>query len=134
MKRNLLLFHRRILNKPDAIYEFVSELDGINGFSLNKALFGMEQTGIYCNPVLKCLKKLRANVILEDALQIKRSLGKRRGKTDAADSREIASYLYKNRETLGLWRPKREIIQYLSELTTLRNRLMPSVRFLSHGL
>jgi transposase len=45
-----------------------------------------------------------------------------RGKNDKIDAKRIASYVYKNREELTLWIPKRSKIVLLGELLAVRNR------------
>lgn len=119
-----LLFHTEIVNNPEAINAFIKELCKQPGFKLNKAIFCMEHTGIYCNHLLVCLHKKKANVCLEAATHIKKSLGNIRGKNDKVDSMRIAEYAYKNREELRLWAPKRDVVQQLSHLATTRTRLL----------
>lgn len=119
-----LLFHREISNEPQAIIAFIKELGRLPGFKLSKAVFCMEHTGIYNNPVLTCLYKKKAHICLEAATQIKSSLGNIRGKNDKVDAIRIAGYAYKERETLRLWKPKREVVQQLSHLAATRLRLI----------
>jgi len=121
---NCFLFHREIANEPLAINNFLKELGRLPGFKSGHALFCMEHTGIYNNHVLMCLHKKKAHVCLEAAMQIKSSLGKLRGKNDKVDSIRIAGYAYKERETLRLWNPKREVVQQLAHLASTRLRLI----------
>lgn len=94
------------------------------GFSLDKAVFCMEHTGIYNQHLLNFLYSKNAAVCLESAIHIKRSAGLQRGKNDRVDALRIAQYAYKNRETLRLWQPKRQVIIQLKELAALRSRLL----------
>jgi transposase len=107
------LFHKEIINEPEAIKAFLKELARLNGFSFCKAVFCMEHTGIYSNHLLSCLFQKKANVCMEAATQIKRSLGNLRGKNDKVDSMRIATYAYKNRDELRLWAPRREEVRQL---------------------
>lgn len=84
----------------------------------------MEHTGIYTNHLLVCLHKKKANICLQAATHIKKSLGNIRGKNDKVDSIRIAEYAYKNREELRLWTPKRDVVQQLAHLATTRSRLL----------
>lgn len=84
----------------------------------------MEQTGIYCNHLLLCLEKLRANIVLENPSQIKKSLGLVRGKNDRADALRIAGFLLKGRDELVLWNARRPLVDELARLSVLRNRLV----------
>jgi len=118
------LFHREIANEPPAINAFIKELGKLPGFSLNKAVFCMEHTGIYNNHSLACLYKKKAHICLEAASQIKNSLGNIRGKNDKVDAIRIAGYAYDKRDKLRLWVPKREVVQQLSHLAATRLRLI----------
>ena len=118
------LFHREVVNNQAEINAFIKEIDKLPGFSLRKAIFCMEHTGIYNNHLLGCLHKKKANICLEAATHIKKSLGNIRGKNDKIDSVRIAEYAYKNREELRLWTPKRDVIQQLAYLASTRSRLI----------
>lgn len=118
------LFHQEIVNAPAAINTFLKELGKLLGFSLSKAIFCMEHTGIYNNHALACLHKKKAHICLEAATQIKNSLGNIRGKNDKVDAMRIAWYAYKEREGLRLWEPKREAVQQLAHLAATRLRLI----------
>jgi len=73
-----LLFHKEIKNNAAGILGFINEIKSIDMFSMLKAVFRMEQTGIYSIHLLHILKKIKANMVLEDALQNRSSLGKLR--------------------------------------------------------
>ena len=118
------LFHREVANQVPAINAFIKELGKLPGFSLNRAVFCMEHTGIYNNHSLTCLYKKKAHICLEAATQIKNSLGNIRGKNDKIDAIRIAGYAYDKRDKLRLWQPKREVVQQLSHLAATRLRLI----------
>lgn len=84
----------------------------------------MEHTGIYCYPSLKSLGKLGIKACVEPPMQIKKSQGMVRGKTDAVDAVRIAQYAYKNRESLKEWKPKSESLQKIKALLSQRERLV----------
>ena len=130
MNGKTLLFHREVVNKPEAIKSFMKELFLLSGFKLCNAVFCMEHTGIYNNHLLAFLHKKQANVCLEVASQIKNSMGNVRGKNDKVDAIRIAEYAYKNREVLRLWQPKREVIQRLAHLSACRSRLLDAQKML----
>ncbi len=104
------------------------------GFGLNTAVFCMEHTGIYSNHLLSCLYRKKANICLESATQIKKSLGNLRGKNDKVDSVRIAAYAYKNREELRLWEPRRDEVQQLAHLSSTRSRLIKAKKMLKTPL
>lgn len=124
------LFHKEISNTVEAIDEFVRDLKKLPKFSLSEAVFCMEHTGIYNNPLLVYLNKKKGHICLETATQIKNSLGNIRGKNDKVDSKRIAEYAYKNRDELRLWQPKRDVIQKLAHFTATRNRLLSAKKML----
>ncbi|MFC0514556.1 IS110 family transposase [Mucilaginibacter angelicae] len=123
LKNNQFLSHQETRNSPEAINSFVLELKKLLGFRMPKALFCMEDTGYYCNHLLYVLERKKAAVCLENALQIKKSLGITRGKDDKIDSQRIAMYAWKNRGEIRLWTPKRPAVILLGSLFRLRKRL-----------
>jgi transposase len=124
MQGKNLLFHREIKNDPAEINAFIAELRALPRFTISKAVFCMEYTGIYCNHLISCLKKVKANIVQENALHIRHSIGNPRGKYDKIDAIRIVEYAYRSREQLRLFTSKRPIIQQLAELNTLRTRLL----------
>lgn len=128
------LFHKETANTAQAISGFMKDLNKLPDFSLTDAVFCMEHTGIYNNPLVSYLHKNKGNCWLESALQIKNSMGNLRGKNDKVDAIRIAEYAYKNREEVRLWKPKRAVINQLSHYTTLRARLISSCKMLSTPL
>lgn len=128
------LFHKEIANEPEAINALLKELGKLSGYHVGAAVFCMEHTGIYSNHLLSCLYKKKANICLEAASQIKKSLGNLRGKNDKVDSVRIASYAYKNREELRLWAPRREEVQELAHLSSTRSRLINAKKMLKTPL
>lgn len=63
----------------------------------SSALFCVEHTGIYAKPLLKALHQQHCTIWIESALQIKKSLGIQRGKTDQIDVKRIAEYAFRSR-------------------------------------
>ena len=133
-KGKVFVYHQVIGNNKSDINLFLKELKKLKDFSLSKTVFCMEHTGIYNNPLLVCLHKVKGNICLEPASQIKNSLGNIRGKNDKVDSIRIAEYVYKNKEDIKLWFPKRELLIKLERLTVLRDRLIGAKKQLSTPL
>jgi len=129
-----LLFHRQIANAPQAIALFISELAGLDGFKMGNAVFCMEHTGIYNNHLLACLHSKKANIWLESAIQIKRSMGSVRGKNDKVDAIRIADYAHTHREKVRLWSPARDVVRQLANLTAARTRLIEAKKMLKTPL
>ncbi|OKS88173.1 transposase [Mucilaginibacter polytrichastri] len=118
------IFHKEIANELTAIKNVIEEIKKQPKFMMSKAVFCMENTGIYCNILINALKKFKANIVQENALQIRNSLGNIRGKHDKIDAIRIAQYAYRHREELRLWQSKRKIVQQVAYLSTIRFRLM----------
>jgi len=129
-----LRYHVQISNESRAIKKFLKELNKKEGFSLSRALFCMEFTGIYNNHFVYELVKKDANVWLEPASNIKKSMGIVRGKNDKLDALRIGKYAAKNSDEARLWRPRRKIISKLHHFTILRRRLLTVKNILSTPL
>jgi transposase len=134
MSGSVLLFHREIKNDPNDILIFIRDLKTLPKFVMTRAVFCMEATGIYCNPLLNTLKKFHANAVRENPLQILNSTGAIRGKNDKVDAIRIANYAYKNRHELKLKTPRRHPIEQLAHLSALRRRLVATVKALKTPL
>ncbi len=131
IESNKVLFHVEVSNDKKGIEQFIKKIKvQYTQFSLVNSLFCMEHTGIYNNVLLNYLHEKKADIWLEQATQIKSSMGVSREKNDKVDSQKIGLYAYKNREDVKLWTPKREIISRLDRLTALRERLVKTIKTL----
>ena len=133
-KNKELLFHHKIQNDRKDVRKFLKDLLKTNGISLKDALFCMEFTGIYNNHFVFELVSRKANVWLEPASRIKKSMGMVRGKTDKLDAIRIGKYAAKNSDEARLWQPPRKVISKLQHLITLRRRLITLKNMLSTPL
>jgi transposase len=124
LKDGHLVLERQFCNKKMTILNFLNELKKTLDLTFDQVLVCMEHTGIYNYPMLEILHKLNIKVCLEPALQIMKSQGMVRGKSDKIDARRIAQYAYRNCKELRIWRPQRSSIQKLKALLILRNRLI----------
>lgn len=128
---NIFCFHQQVENTAKGINIFIKELKKrYSDFSFEQSLFCMEHTGIYNNILLKFLHDRQTNIWVEQATQIKLSMGISREKNDKIDAQKIAFYAYKNREDVKLWQPKRTVIIELDHLTALRSRLVKTLQTL----
>ena len=122
--QNTVQFHLQVTNDKLGIEQFIKQVRKQNKeFSFVNSLFCMEHTGIYNNPLLNYLHQKQANIWLEQATQIKASMGISREKNDKVDSQKIGLYAYKNCVDVKLWTPKRPVIVQIDRLTALRDRL-----------
>ncbi|MFC4213030.1 IS110 family transposase [Pedobacter lithocola] len=115
--------YSRVENNPESLLQFINGLKKTPGIKISNSLFGLENTGYYGNHLLKALHTLKASVVNENPVLIKNSLGLIRGKDDKLDANRIAEYLCLFQKKLTIWSPKRPILNELSQLLSLRERL-----------
>ena len=104
------------------------------GLNMQETLFCMEHTGIYCRLLSHYLTERKFHVWLEMPVQIIRSLGLQRGKSDRVDAKRIAEYSYLKKDKAVLWQPPREVLLRLNDLLTLRERLVESRKSLKQPI
>lgn len=89
-----------------------------------KILFCCEHTGLYINPICKWMIAKEGKLWVENALQIKRSIGLKRGKSDKADAYEIANYAFSRHHHARLYRQPSSTIARLKNLLSHRELLV----------
>ncbi len=89
-----------------------------------KILFAFEHTGLYSLHLSMFLHQAQYNFTVIPGLELKRSLGIARGKSDKADARSIAEYAYEKKEKLKLYQMPSETILKLKRLSSYRERLV----------
>lgn len=88
-------------------------------------VFCMEQTGVYSYHLCCFFEENNLDYCHESALKINRSLGIiKREKSDKADSRDIAKYLYQHSEELSFYKLPSRSLQKLKALISFRRRLL----------
>lgn len=92
-------------------------------FSYQSSLFCMEHTGLYTRELVSFLLQHKANVWMESALHLKRSMGMTRGKNDKVDSYRIARYAMTNSDKAVLLKLSSTTLQKLKDLMANRERL-----------
>ena len=68
---------------------------------------------------------------MESGVQIRKSLGMIRGKTDKIDSERIAQYAYTHKHKVNIWQAPRAVIKNISTLLAQRSRLIKCKKQLS---
>jgi len=117
------LNHQKIDNKYDVIKAWILAKLETEKISLDHCCFCIEQTGIYCNHLIRVLLDLDAQFSVVHSTQIKLSLGVTRGKTDKVDARRIAEYAFRYTDKLPAYQPKRAVVEKLDILCKLRRKL-----------
>ena len=90
----------------------------------NGLLVVMEHTGIYTYNLEQYLHKQGIAYVKRPALDIKRSLGMVRGKTDKADARFISKYGWMRKEELVPMKPVSDTLVELQHLMSYRDKLV----------
>ena len=84
----------------------------------------MEYTGVYSYRLERFLYEHNIDYVKRPALDIKRSAGIKRGKTDKADARMISRYGWQRKEELVPMKPISESQRNLQQLMAHRDKLV----------
>lgn len=103
--------------------EMGSECDG-------KTLCCLEHTGLYTRLLVHYLLSREVGVWLESSLQIKRSMGLLRGKSDKIDAQRIARYAHLHQNNAVVMKIGVLTLEKLKDLQANRRRLMKSLQAL----
>lgn len=91
-------------------------------------IFCMEDTGIYGMYLCKMLKELELDFAVVPAIQIKRSKGLVRGKSDKADAKDIAMFAYTHQHEIQLFQMPEQSFQELKLLIAEREKLVKAIK------
>jgi transposase len=89
-----------------------------------EVLVVMEHTGIYTYNIERFLEKQGWKYVKRPALDIKRSVGMQRGKSDKTDARMISKYGWMNRDVLKPMKPVSDKLVELQQLMAYRDKLV----------
>ena len=126
-----LVLEMSIPNTKAGMETLLKRLERLPNFTMEKALFCMEHTGIYCQPLVGFFYPHSADLWLDSAVRIKHSLGIKRGKTDKADARAIAKYSIRNQADCQLFTLADTVLQRVRQLAQQRERLMKMAKELT---
>jgi len=115
--------HRQFTNNEAGMEQLMQWLKELNP-ELDKTLFCMEATGLYCFTLTHFLAGHSIDTWIEHAAQIKKATALARGKNDKVDSQRIAVYATKNLDRLRLWKPVTATLEKIRHLASLRERLV----------
>lgn len=116
--------HEQFSNNKKGFNALVKWVKKHSSTDINEVLFCFEHTGVYSVPLSCYLNEKKIEFSMMSALEIKRSLGLVRGKDDKVDSKRIAEYAYLRKEKIKLTEIPSKNIQKLTQLTSLRDRLV----------
>jgi transposase len=103
---------------------------GINSIvkkAKGKVLFCFEHTGNYSVPLCCILEEKKMDYWMAVALDIKRSKGLQRGKSDKADAKDIAFYAFTHLHKLKLTKLPEVDVQKIKLLLTERDKLVKAI-------
>jgi transposase len=120
--------HFVIENDVKSITTFVKNLK--NRIDITQTLFCCENTGVYTNHLSSVSVILKLDLWIVPAIEIKRSKGISRGKTDKTDAKDISFYAYRNIDKLKLFTLVDTDIQKLKILFTEREKMLKSLLLL----
>lgn len=119
-----IIHQTRIDNNKIGIKTLLKNIKNLLGTDISQMLFCLEHTGRYGDIFLAASFAEGANVWVEQPLQIKRSQGLVRGKTDEWDAVRIAKYAYRFIDRITLWKPVDATIAELKNLQVKRAQLV----------
>ncbi|PXV58827.1 transposase [Dysgonomonas alginatilytica] len=116
--------HSRFMNSELGCQQMLVWLNTQTNTDQSKWLFCGEHTGLYCVLVSEYLHHAGLALWLESGLQIKRSMGICRGKTDKIDAHNIALYALRFEDKARIYHPKEDVLDELKDLQAYRSRLV----------
>jgi len=91
---------------------------------LSQTMFVFEHTGLYSEGLSEFLSKKETSFAMIAGLEIKRSLGLARGKSDKKDAAAIALYAFRRRDEIRPEQIPERNIRSIKKLLSLRDRLV----------
>jgi transposase len=110
-------------NDYDALNKFLSWLNE-NKAQAHNCVVCMEATGVYGEALAYFMSTNGYKMVIEAPLKVKRTFDPEGHKSDPVDSRQIAEYAYRFFDELRPWKPKKEAIEQLKTLLTVREQLV----------
>ena len=115
-----------VSNNPKGMASILSRISDL-GIDPNQILFCFEHTGIYSIPLSLFLKENGIDYWMVPAIEIKKSKGITRGKSDKTDARDIALYAITKRHKLQLTTAPEAALTELRCLLTEREKLLKAI-------
>lgn len=115
--------HKQFSNDNKGFKQLISWLSK-QKVNLDQTLFCFEHTGWYCLLLSYFLYENNYRYCCINAIEIKRSMGLRRGKSDKADAWEIANYAWLRRDELVPSTPPAKKLIVLQRMMSLREQLV----------
>jgi len=114
----------QVANNPTGFVRLLQESIQISGMAKDSLLFCFENTGCYSRALSVFLQDAGIDFYAIDALDLKRSMGLSRGKSDKKDAKSIAMYAWRRRDELVCSKLPGPVIDQLSSLLSHREMLI----------
>jgi len=115
--------HHQFVNKEKGFKELLQWIRK-EGIALEEVLFCFEHTGWYCLELSFFLHDLSLKYTCVNPIEIKRSIGLRRAKTDKDDAGYLAHYAWLRREEIKQSVPPSQNVIELQRMMSLREQLV----------
>ncbi len=114
----------QIFNNPAGFLRLLEESIKVSGCTKESLLFCFENTGCYSRALSVFLQDAGIQFCAIDALDLKRSMGLKRGKSDKKDAKAIAMYAWRRRDELLNSKLPGPVIDQLNALLSHREMLI----------
>jgi len=114
-------YTQEFINAPKHICKMLKTLEGKLKCSLDQCLFCLEHTGLYSLDMIMILDSQSLNYSVIPGLEIKKSLGITRGKSDVIDAFKISEFGYLRQDKLTLHQMPSKALIKLKNLLSLRS-------------
>lgn len=121
--------HLVVSNDKKGISKLILEIEKA-GFKLEKSLIIFEDTGVYSLPLCCFFSEKKQDYSMVPAIEIKRSKGISRGKTDKSDSKDISFYALTHMHKIRLSILPEKDLMKLKILFTEREKLIKALRLM----
>lgn len=116
--------HAEFSNDNKGFRQLVKWIKKHTDCQIEELLICFETTGLYSLQLASFLSQINIDFVMENPIQIKRSMGLVRGKDDHVDSQRIAEYAYMRKENLKHTKlPCEELIK-MQNLLAMRERMV----------
>ena len=120
-----LIDFREFTNNTKGFKKITTWLSGF-GYQRSQWLVCLEHTGVYALSVCSFLEDKNLQYSLQPGLQIKRSMGIKRGKNDRIDAKILAKYAYLYRNEIQLYQMPSKMLMEIKNILSYRERLVKS--------
>src|SRR5690554_765659 len=119
--------HFVVTNTAKGLQGILTRLNKLK-MDLNQVLICFEDTGVYSMPLCYFMSEKAVDYWMIPAIEIKRSKGISRGKTDKSDSKDIAFYAISHQYKLKLGSLPDETLQKIKLLYSEREKLVKAIQ------